>query len=85
MKNKLKVIQLALSLRTSRRGPCVGPQHRAHLVRQRRDQIPGDEERRHVEQVQEDLVTIAQSGSKVTVAWNMIRNSDILNQPKGHF
>lgn len=43
------------------------PQHGAHLVRQRWNHVPGDEERRHVEQVQEDLVTVTQCGAKVTV------------------
>ena len=49
-------------------GNAVGPQHGLHLVRQRRDHVSRDEERGHVEQVQEDLVPVAEGRPQVAVA-----------------
>ena len=44
------------------------PEHRLHLVCERWDHVPRDEEGGHVEQVQEDLVPVAQRRSQVAVS-----------------
>ena len=49
-------------------GDAVSPEHGLHLVGERRDHVPGDEEGGHVEEVEEDLVPVAQGRTKVAVA-----------------
>jgi hypothetical protein len=51
-----------------KRGDAVSPEHGLHLVGEGRDHVPGDEEGGHVEQVEEDLVPVAQRRTKVAVA-----------------
>jgi hypothetical protein len=46
---------------------AVGSKHRLHLIGERRDHVPRDEEGGHVEEVEEDLVAVAQCGSEVTI------------------
>ena len=42
---------------------AVSPEHGLHLVGERRDHVPRDEEGGHVEEVEEDLVAVAQGGA----------------------
>ena len=44
------------------------PQDVLHLVGERGDALPGDEEGAHVEQVEEDLVAVAEGRAEVLVA-----------------
>ena len=46
----------------------MGSEHGLHLVGERRDHVPRDEEGGHVEEVKEDLVAVAQGGAKVAVS-----------------
>ena len=46
----------------------MSSQHRFHRVRERWNHVPRDQEGRHVEQVQEDLVPVAQGRPEVAVA-----------------
>ena len=45
----------------------MSSEHGLHLIGKRWDHVPRDEEGGHVEEVEEDLVAVAQRGSEVAV------------------
>lgn len=45
----------------------MSSEHCLHLIGQRRDHVPRDEEGGHVEEVEKDLVAVAQRGSEVAI------------------